>query len=29
VVSDCLKLGIELPAGELLDLMPEWDALLH
>jgi hypothetical protein len=29
VVSDCLKLGIELPAAELLDLMPEWDALLH
>jgi hypothetical protein len=29
VVSDCLKLGIELPAAELLGLMPEWDALLH
>ena len=29
VVSDCAKLGIELPAAELLDLMPEWSALLH
>jgi len=29
VVSDCAKLGIELPAAELLDLMPEWPALLH
>ena len=27
VVSDCAKLGIELPA-ELLDLMPEWSNLL-
>jgi len=29
VVSDCAKLGIGLPAAELLDLMPEWSALLH
>ena len=29
VVRDCAKLGIELPAVELLDLMPEWSALLH
>ena len=29
VVSDCSKLGIELPAVELLDLMPEWTALLR
>ena len=29
VVSDCAKLGIELPAVELLDLMPGWSALLH
>jgi hypothetical protein len=29
VVSDCVRLGIELPAVELLDLMPEWSALLH
>jgi hypothetical protein len=29
VVSDCARLGIELPAVELLDLMPEWSALLH
>ena len=29
VVSDCAKLGIELPAAELLDFMPEWSALLH
>ena len=28
VVSDCARLGIELPA-ELLDLMPEWSTLLH
>jgi hypothetical protein len=28
VVSDCARLGIDLPA-ELLDLMPEWSALLH
>ena len=28
VVSDCTRLGIELPT-ELLDLMPEWSALLH
>ena len=28
VVSDCAKLGIELPAVELLDLMPEWSDLL-
>jgi hypothetical protein len=27
VVSDCARLGIELPA-ELLGLMPEWSALL-
>ena len=29
VVRDCAKLGIELPAVELLDLMPEWSALLR
>ena len=29
VVGDCERLGIELPAVELLDLMPEWSALLH
>lgn len=29
VVGDCAKLGIELPAAGLLDLMPEWSALLH
>jgi hypothetical protein len=28
LVRDCASLGIELPA-ELLDLMPEWSALLH
>jgi hypothetical protein len=28
VVSDCAKLGIELPAAELLDLMPGWCDLL-
>ena len=28
-LSDCARLGIELPAVELLDLMPEWSALLH
>jgi hypothetical protein len=28
VVSDCAKLGIELPADELLDLMPTWGHLL-
>jgi hypothetical protein len=29
VVSDCARLGIELPAVELLDLMPKWSARLH
>jgi hypothetical protein len=29
VVSDCARLGIELPAADLLDLMPEWSTLLH
>ena len=29
VVSDCARLGIELPTDELLDLMPEWSAMLH
>jgi len=29
VVSDCAKLGIELPPVELLDIMPEWSALLR
>jgi hypothetical protein len=29
VVSDCASLGIELPTDELLDLMPEWSAMLH
>jgi hypothetical protein len=29
VVSDCARLGIELTTAELLDLMPEWSALLH
>jgi hypothetical protein len=28
VVSNCARLGIELPAAELLDLMPEWGTLL-
>jgi hypothetical protein len=28
VVSDCVRLGIELPTAELLDLMPAWSALL-
>jgi hypothetical protein len=28
VVSDCAGLGIELPAVELLDLMPGWSAML-
>jgi hypothetical protein len=28
VVSDCARLGIELPAVELLELMPEWSAML-
>jgi len=27
-VSDCARLGIELPAVELLDLMPAWSDLL-
>ena len=27
-VSDCAKLGIELPAAEFLDLMPRWSDLL-
>jgi hypothetical protein len=29
VVSDCARLGIELPTAELFDLMPEWSAMLH
>jgi hypothetical protein len=29
VVSDCARLGVELPAVELLDLMPGWAALLR
>jgi hypothetical protein len=29
VVSDCARLGIELSVVELLDLMPEWSAMLH
>jgi hypothetical protein len=29
VVRDCAKLGIELPAITVLDLMPEWSALLR
>lgn len=29
LASDCARLGIELPAVELLDLMPEWSAMLH
>ncbi len=29
VVSDCARLGIEVPTAELLDLMPEWSAMLH
>ncbi len=29
VVSDCARLGIELPTIELLDLMPEWSAMLY
>jgi hypothetical protein len=28
VVSDCARLGIELPAAELLDLLPAWSDLL-
>jgi hypothetical protein len=28
VVSDCARLGIELPTAELLDLTPAWSALL-
>jgi hypothetical protein len=28
VVRDCAELAIELPAVELLDLIPEWSALL-
>jgi hypothetical protein len=28
VVSDCAKLSIELPAAEILDLMPGWSHLL-
>jgi hypothetical protein len=28
VVNDCARLGIELPAVELLDVMPEWSAML-
>jgi hypothetical protein len=29
VVSDCARLGIELPTVELLDLTPEWSVMLH
>ena len=29
VVSDCARLGIELPTDELLDLLPEGSAMLH
>ena len=29
VVSDCARIGIELPTVELLDLVPEWSTLLH
>jgi hypothetical protein len=29
VLSDCARLGIELPTAELPDLMPEWNAMLH
>jgi hypothetical protein len=29
VVSDCARLGIERPTIELLDLMPEWSAMLY
>jgi len=28
MVSDCVGLGIDLPAAELLDLMPGWSDLL-
>lgn len=28
VVDRCAKLGVELPNMELLDLLPEWDAIL-
>lgn len=28
MVSDCVKLGIDLPAAELVDLMPGWSDLL-
>jgi hypothetical protein len=29
IVSECARIGIELPTVELLDLMPEWSTLLH
>ena len=29
VVRDCARLGIELPTVELLELMPEWSAMLY
>ncbi len=28
VVSQCAKLGVELPGAELRDLLPEWDIML-
>ncbi|MPZ26101.1 MAG: hypothetical protein GEV12_06535 [Micromonosporaceae bacterium] len=29
VVDQCARLGLELPAAELLDLMPEWGTVLR
>lgn len=29
VVHRCTKLGVDLPYGELLDLLPDWDGILH
>jgi hypothetical protein len=28
VVSQCAKLGVELPGAELRDLLPEWGIML-
>lgn len=28
VVDQCLKLGVDLPHDELVDIMPEWDGLV-
>lgn len=29
LVGQCVKLGVELPGAELLDLVPEWSAILR